>query len=92
MKHDVASAQAWSSLIRRDAHGSDRVISAIYTASEDTDAVNVGGVINACASIIARIITDAGEGPRSGVVRAGILALIDGYAMELATCADDHAT
>ena len=83
MSGPEAVGQAWAAIIRNRAtnEGIQAVVAAInlQTASGQTTR---GSVIVACTQVLAQAITGAPD--IAAAMRAGILALLDGYAMRLA--------
>jgi hypothetical protein len=80
----MSDAQNWAAHIRRSAPNVEveTLIRAINVETR-TRRARRGAVIVACAQVLAQCI--AGEPEISREVRLGIIALIDGFAMQMAT-------
>lgn len=79
----MSDAQRWATVIREGAtsQGANSVISAIN--AETRAGVNRGAVIVACAYVLAQSVVAAGP-EDAGIIRDGVMALIDGFATEVA--------
>jgi hypothetical protein len=82
-------AHLWADAIRKgaDAGRSNDIVRSINEATANRRA-NRGDVMVACASILAQSIVSAGPDDAADM-RAGIAALIDGFAMQLAVGGSD---
>lgn len=78
----MTAGQKWAALIRQGATDPDIVIAAINALTCERRS-NRGGVMVACAYLLAQSIV-AGGHDNAKEIRAGVLALIDGYATEVA--------
>jgi hypothetical protein len=83
------TGQEWARIIQQGAP--DRAVCAIISAVNAMSAevqANRAAIIVACAQVLAQNIT--GEPTLSSEVRAGILALVDGFAMQSAIEEAEH--
>jgi hypothetical protein len=83
MSGQTTAGQQWAALIR-DNSSDLSVIGVILAVNEETRArrANRADVIVACAQILAQNISPAND--MAAEVRQGIMAMIDGFAMQVA--------
>lgn len=83
MTNETSAAQEWAKTIRAGSRGDgvERILLAVNLETH-TKRANVADVVVACAQMLGQTVSAAGP-DIAAEIRQGIMAMIDGYAMEV---------